>query len=1275
MDFNIDAEKRRYYFNIWFDGLRDILAMFDEYKSLFLKDDVVMYVDSNCQDNKVLYIVIKALVSEFLKGILGQQEYVGRGDKALAMIKTKCAAHTEVDKHFYHQKFTDLRCFKDEIITNFLKRFTIGRMRSEQAGSIYSENQLVDCFLSALSGIINTNYIVLHSAFMQRCKAGETIHFVMLEQAFMSIDEETSRESRTIRNVRASAHFVSSMDNQDKKTTYDLSKTRCYNCDGMGHLSRDCKKPRRPRSASNDRKPTAMVAKEAGGIMKPSTRYPSNGRNNGSRSSFRGKSSRNSHESDPSVLEHAAATSVHFFGCATRVVGLPEGGLSPQFDCSSIEFSNSIQDDVASISSEEVYETSGNWESLQQSDDGISNGTPYLIQRSINQFEDLRSHYSLANDTFYGPHPNPDSNDSREEETGPSPDISGTITASNSVSSGTVSLIDGLTELHFASVALPHTTETDFVQANYSRVTDPSLDEIGDPHNLTNWLMDSGATAHMTPRFADLEDVEEGLNLGVEVADGHVVHCNKRGKIRVIMTDDNGDPLHALVHDCLYVPGLSRRLFSVTTFANLGHQASIQRNAVILYFGEQQSPITIPMLHGLPLATNVRVNAAFNLTAATSRHNPRFSKHRVDLEDVARRLGLLRIHTIIAAADHGVGGYVSVRMQPFPECVSVRISTIRAKDRIKHHTTSYTYVGQQIFYDVLPKASNKGITPNSTFTAMVIMVDAFSRFLVVFGLPKGNSTEVINSFKQFKANLGRADSFHPMSIRADAGSQFTSLEFRNFCRDEGINLSLAAPKQQWQNHYAERMWQTINSTARAMLVHARAPDCYKFHAVVYATAVFNILPVGGLYDKDGQATSPHELMTGRKAMIADFRVFGCPAVAKKWKCRINGKDLEKQTQRGIRCVFLGFPANQRGYLLYVPASREIVVSGDVLFDETFASAIATTWKPFHDSLTLRPKGSAIPDPNTLIESTGTVASVPTFDEGNEEIRLGQTSDNFYAPLADDDDAEADLDMTDDGYQSEIEQELFHSGGSTSEVFSEAEEESDNESQSPQVVDDSTARRTTGCTRKPPQCLIEQGYSAWRKIAAHISPDVELIRACAAEVNPNMVDCSVDPSRYMPAPNSIRNVQKMKDPEVKKVWLKAYHKEIKVLIDSGTFSIEQPQPGEPVVPTMETNKVKLKSDGSLDKLKCRIVVRGDLQNKQDLEDKWSPTTSFRAMKMFLADASQNNARVWQLDFIGAFLQAKTRSRIFIKLPAVYGELFPDVKRYAGVPLRLVNQCTE
>jgi len=56
-----------------------------------------------------------------------------------------------------------------------------------------------------------------------------------------------------------------------------------------------------------------------------------------------------------------------------------------------------------------------------------------------------------------------------------------------------------------------------------------------------------------------------------------------------------------------------------------------------------------------------------------------------------------------------------------------------------------------------------------------------------------------------------------------------------------------------------------------------------------------------------------------------------------------------------------------------------------------------------------------------------------------------------------------------------------------------------------------------------------------------------------------------------------------------------------LINAKTFIHDEMQEGETSTPVMEIFKVKMKSDGSLDEPKTRLVVRGDLQSKTISED--------------------------------------------------------------------------
>ena len=67
--------------------------------------------------------------------------------------------------------------------------------------------------------------------------------------------------------------------------------------------------------------------------------------------------------------------------------------------------------------------------------------------------------------------------------------------------------------------------------------------------------------------------------------------------------------------------------------------------------------------------------------------------------------------------------------------------------------------------------------------------------------------------------------------------------------------------------------------------------------------------------------------------------------------------------------------------------------------------------------------------------------------------------------------------------------------------------------------------------------------------------------------------------------------------------------------------------------MDVYKANIQYDGSIDKLKFRILVIGDLYNKEIIGYTWATTASIITMKYFLADAAKNKARVRKLYFIG------------------------------------------
>ena len=99
---------------------------------------------------------------------------------------------------------------------------------------------------------------------------------------------------------------------------------------------------------------------------------------------------------------------------------------------------------------------------------------------------------------------------------------------------------------------------------------------------------------------------------------------------------------------------------------------------------------------------------------------------------------------------------------------------------------------------------------------------------------------------------------------------------------------------------------------------------------------------------------------------------------------------------------------------------------------------------------------------------------------------------------------------------------------------------------------------------------------------------------------NFGESGSEVSHFIPEPRNFAEVTKLAE-NIRKPWLKDTLKEIKNLINNQTFMIEDPKDGEPFTPCIDVYKAKIQSDGILEKLKLRIIVRGDVQNKDIIVD--------------------------------------------------------------------------
>ena len=98
----------------------------------------------------------------------------------------------------------------------------------------------------------------------------------------------------------------------------------------------------------------------------------------------------------------------------------------------------------------------------------------------------------------------------------------------------------------------------------------------------------------------------------------------------------------------------------------------------------------------------------------------------------------------------------------------------------------------------------------------------------------------------------------------------------------------------------------------------------------------------------------------------------------------------------------------------------------------------------------------------------------------------------------------------------------------------------------------------------------------------------------------MQDKELKASDYLPEPRCIKHIMRMNE-EPRNKWRDAIQTELNAICDNNTFEPRDPLPGEQILPLKWVFKVKIKANGSIDKLKARLVCRGDLQKLPPDED--------------------------------------------------------------------------
>lgn len=138
----------------------------------------------------------------------------------------------------------------------------------------------------------------------------------------------------------------------------------------------------------------------------------------------------------------------------------------------------------------------------------------------------------------------------------------------------------------------------------------------------------------------------------------------------------------------------------------------------------------------------------------------------------------------------------------------------------------------------------------------VTFIDDFSRASMVYCI--GRKSETFNKFKEFVAMSEALHGCKVAKLRADNGGEYISNEFKDYCKEKGIQLNYTVPYNPQMNSIAERLNRTLQERMRAMLNASGLDDRFWSEAILSANYIRNRCPTSAV-GKQFENKTPAEI--------------------------------------------------------------------------------------------------------------------------------------------------------------------------------------------------------------------------------------------------------------------------------------------------------------------------------------------------------------------------------------------------------------------------------
>ena len=420
----------------------------------------------------------------------------------------------------------------------------------------------------------------------------------------------------------------------------------------------------------------------------------------------------------------------------------------------------------------------------------------------------------------------------------------------------------------------------------------------------TCWMMDSGATHHMSPFMSDFADYSPCKG-SVRLGDKSTV--DQVGTGSVIFKTSQGTQL--TLTNVLHIPQIKTRFLST--------RALVQKGATVVF---DQGSFEI-VVNRRCIGTGYLEHNLYWLDASLPSLNAHTRGASPSLHLWHQRMGhmshmALKLHgpsattgMDIDAADmaiphacHGCEVGKSAR-KPFSGSgrKTTRILDIVHSDLAGPHETR----------------SIQGSLYIATF------IDDYSRFAVVHFLR--NKSQFVDALRQFLAWAETQTSHKLRALHSDRGGEYMADSVSKILNERGVERHLTMPGSPQQNGKAERFNRTVMDKAMSMLHTAGLSPGFWECAVQTASHIYNRSPTRTLSWR-----TPYEVWhSGQVPDISHLRIFGCKAYM-----HVPSDKRSKLDAKAIETTLVGYEPGSKGYRLWDRNAHSLRLSRDVTFDES-----------------------------------------------------------------------------------------------------------------------------------------------------------------------------------------------------------------------------------------------------------------------------------------------------------------------------------------------------